>query len=61
MLANPLSPETEAERRDVQNAAQEFGLRLSFTMFSARATSRPPLQPSSSVGQADCSSVPARF
>ena len=33
----------------------------SFPMFSARATSRQPLQPSSSVGQADCSSVPARF
>ena len=37
MLANPLSPETEAERRDVQNAAQEFGLRLVlYDVFSAR-------------------------
>ena len=38
MLANPVSAETEAERRDVQNAAQEeFGLRLVlYDVFSAR-------------------------
>ena len=53
MLANPVSAETEAERRDVQTAAQNLGSGWSFPMFSARATSRQPLQPSSSVGQAD--------
>ncbi len=53
MLANPVSAETEAERRDVQDAAQEFGLRLVLSDVLARATSRQPLQPSSSVGQAD--------
>jgi len=37
MIANPVSPETEAERRDVQNAAQEFGLRLFLSdVFSTR-------------------------
>ena len=37
MIANPVSPETEAERRDVQNAAQEFGLRLVLSdVFSTR-------------------------
>ena len=37
MLANPVSAETEAERRDVQTAAQEFGLRLVLSdVFSAR-------------------------
>jgi putative ABC transport system substrate-binding protein len=37
MLANPISKETEAERRDVQNAAQAFGhLLFVFDVFSAR-------------------------
>ena len=36
VLVNPISPETEAERRDVQTAAQEFGLRLVLSDVSAR-------------------------
>ena len=37
MLANPVSTETETERRDVQNAAQAFGHRLLVSdVFSAR-------------------------
>jgi putative ABC transport system substrate-binding protein len=36
MLANPISPETEAERRDVENAAKGFGHLLAvYDVFSA--------------------------
>ena len=36
MLANPISPETEAERRDVENAAKSFGHLLAVSdVFSA--------------------------
>ena len=37
MLANPVSPETEAERRDVQTAAKDSGSGWSVSdVFSAR-------------------------
>ena len=53
VLANPVNPETEADRRDVQTAAQEFGLQLILSDVAASATSRQPLRPSSNMGQAD--------
>ena len=54
MLANPVSPETEAERRDVQSAAQEFGIRLVLSdVFSARDI-EAAFTTFVSVGQAGC-------
>ena len=60
VLVNPNRVDTEAERRDVQAAAQAIGQQLSFSMPAATAISRRPLQRSSSAGLARCSSVPAR-
>ena len=60
VLVNPNTPDTEAERRDVQAAAQASGSNSSFSMSAASATSRQPLQPSSNAGLVRCWSVPVR-
>jgi putative ABC transport system substrate-binding protein len=58
MLVYPNTPNTEAERRDVQAAAQAIGQQLIISMPAATATSTWPLQPSCSAGPVRCSSAP---
>jgi putative ABC transport system substrate-binding protein len=60
VLVNPNRVDTEAERRDVQAAAQAIGQQLPILMFKVKETSRRPLRHSSSAGLARCSSVLAR-
>jgi putative tryptophan/tyrosine transport system substrate-binding protein len=59
MLVNPNSPDNEAERKDVQTAAQSGSNSLS-SMSAVTATSRQLLQHSPRAGLAPCSSAPAR-
>ena len=60
MLVNPNTLVTEAERKEVQAAAQASGSNSSSSMSAAIATSRQPSQRSSSAGLVRCSPVPAR-
>jgi len=60
VLINPNSPDTEAERKEVQPRRERSGSNSSFSMSAATATSRPPLKRSSNVGLVRCSTVPAR-
>jgi len=50
----------EAERRDVQAAAQSIGHQLIMFDVSSDRESRQPLRPSSNVGLVRYSSAPAR-
>jgi putative tryptophan/tyrosine transport system substrate-binding protein len=58
MLVYPNTPNTEAERKDVQAAAQAIGQQLIILDVTATATSTRPLQHSSSAGRVRCSLVP---
>ena len=51
MLVNPNSPNSEAERSDVQARRKPSGSNSSFSMSAATATSRRPLQQSSNAGR----------
>ncbi len=63
MLEDLSSPGTEAERTDVQAAAQAIGLQLiiidSLSTSTTTATSRRPSPPSFNAGPARCWSAPA--
>ena len=60
MLVNPNNPKPRRNEETCRPRRKRSGSNSSFSMSAATATSRQPLQRSSSAGLVRCSSVPAR-